>query len=168
MRVRTAALAAGAVVVAILVLAAGDVQASPTSYSSCPSSDRTVPATRLPAADSELVPAGARGVLLCRYAGLNPPAKRSSLVASKQVGKAATVAELSRQLNALPRQVGVFSCPDDTGAMIVAYFHYRGASDDVVSVQTSGCELVSNGHVHRTAALAHGPQLLGELEAMTR
>jgi hypothetical protein len=168
-RARTTVLAVAVALAGLLALAAGELQAATTSsYASCPRSDRTVPTSKLPGARGELVPAGSTGVLLCRYRGLNPYSKRFSLLASKKVSKSATVAELSTQLDALPRQAGVFACPDDSGTLIVAYFHYRSGPDDVVSVQTSGCGLVSNGHVHRTAALTTGQNLVRELESMTR
>ena len=165
-RARAAALIA---VGSSLVLGVGPLQAASTRFESCPRSDRTVPTTALPGAVDELVPAGATGALLCRYRGLDPSAKRFRLIAFDKVTKASTVARLRAQLDALPPSpAGPTGCPADFGTSIVAYFYYPGASDDIVTVGTSGCTLVSNGHVHRSASLAPGPQLVRELEAMTR
>jgi len=163
---RLAAVAGGVAVAAALSVGVAQLQAAPVA--SCPSRDRTIPRTKLPSAAGQLVPSGTTGVLLCRYRGLNPYAKRFRLIASDKVSNAATAAQLSEQLNALQKLVGVSACPDDTGALIIAYFHDPHAADDIVSVDTSGCEPVSNGHVHRTASLPPGPQLVRELEAMTR
>lgn len=156
------------VLVGTLSLLVGQLEAAPTRFASCPRSDRTVPHPLVPGARSELVPPGTSRLLLCRYRGLNPSVQRFQLLASDRVRKRSTVARIMAQLNALAPSTGVFSCPADFGALIVAYFRYRTGPDDVVNVDTSGCELITNGHVHRSASGGPGRQLLGELEAMTR
>jgi len=181
MRVRLVTVLAGLVAVAglagaglIAVAASGSAAASGAAasagasgrYSSCPSSDRKVPGTEVSARTSELVPPGADGVLLCRYRGLNPSSKRFRLITSDKIKKSSTVLHISKQLNALPPMVGVYSCPADFDSLIVAFFHYRGAPDQVVTLDTGGCEAVANGQLRRTAARASG--LVHELESLTR
>jgi hypothetical protein len=167
-RARTSALALLVALAGSLTVLVASLEAAPSKFVSCPGSDRTVAHPQAPGAGGELVPTGTTGVLLCRYRGLNPSAKRFRLIASDNVSRASTVAHLRAELDALRPSTGVFACPFDSNALIVAYFHYTGASDDVITVDTSGCELVSNGRVRRTASLAPGPQLVRELEALTR
>jgi hypothetical protein len=141
--------------------------ASPVA--ACPTSDRVVPRTTVAGARRELVPARATSVLLCRYRGLNPYRKRFRLLGSGTVRAASKVAHLGAQLNALKvAGPGPIACPNDDGSLIVAYFRYRDGSRDVVRVATTGCEVVSNGPVSRSAAVAPGPHLLTELDALTR
>jgi hypothetical protein len=167
MRARTVALIGGVVLASVLAVGAGLLEAAPARVMVCPASDRTVARTTLPAAIRTLVPSGTTGVLLCRYRGLGSLAKRWRLLGSRTLRAASKVGLLRAQLNGLPRAVGVIACPSDDGSKIIAYFHYPGASDDVVSIGTSGCAPVSNGHVHRTASLASGVKLRQELEALT-
>jgi hypothetical protein len=151
---------------ALLVVLGASAGASPVT--SCPGSDRTVPRTTVAGATRELVPAGATSLLLCRYRGLNPYRKRFRLLGSGTVRAASKVAHLGAQLNALKvGGSGPIACPADDGSLIVAYFRYRDGSRDVVRIGTTGCEVVSNGPVNRWAAVAPGPQLLTELDALT-
>jgi hypothetical protein len=106
---------------------------------------------------------------LCRYRGLNPYPKRLRLLGSGTVRAASKVAHLGAELNALKALLtGPVACPADDGSQIVAYFRYRDGSRDVVRIQMTGCQVVSNGPVSRWAAIAPGPHLLNELEALTR
>ena len=167
MRARIAVLAAGVALSGVLSFGAGQLEAAPIRV--CPSSDSGVLRTQLPGARDELVAPGTTGVLLCRYRGLDPYARRFRLIASGRVRKAVTVRELRTQFNALPQSApGPTACPADFDSMIVAYFRYARGPDAVVTVDTTGCEGVSNGRVHRTAALGPGPVLVRELEALTR
>ncbi len=117
-----------------------------------------------------LVPAGARQVLLCRYSGVGPNRARAlRLIAHRIVRTRATVDRLAAEFNALRQLTGVYACPSDSGASIIAFFRYGSApkSDDPVTVDLGGCLAVTNGHVHRTAVWAPGPALLRQLKALT-
>jgi hypothetical protein len=153
---------------ALLVVLGASVGAGASPVASCPASDRVVPRTTVAGATRELVPTGATSLLLCRYRGLNPYRKRFRLLGSGTVRATSKVAHLGAELDSLKVLTGPVACPNDDGSQIVAYFRYRDGSLDVVRVGTTGCEVVSNGHVSRSAAVAPGPHLLTELDALTR
>jgi hypothetical protein len=111
-----------------------------------------------------MVAPGAVSVDLCRYHGLNPPALAGRLELGRTFNSVATVARLRRELDALPAQGNaVFHCPMDDGSEILAIFAYAHAQYDPVTIGLSGCRLVSNGHLTRSARLPPGPALLAEL-----
>lgn len=118
-------------------------------------------------ANATLVPAGARQVLLCRYSGVGRDrAKAVRLIAHRLVVDRATVDRISNQLGALGQATGAMSCPNDSGATIVAIFRYGPApkADDPVTVDLGGCATVTNGHVTRTALGA--PMLIRRLKSL--
>jgi hypothetical protein len=122
-----------------------------------------------PSASNTLVPAGAIGLTLCRYRGLNPSPKRvGTLLRSRRIRNATKIAQLTWAFNALPpfpSGVGVIACPGDDGSEIVARFAYPGAPVDPVVVELAGCEGVGNGHIERWAVL--DPALIQELRQLT-
>jgi hypothetical protein len=121
-----------------------------------------------PGAGSTLVPAGAQGVLLCSYRGLNPPGQPHRLIAERTLTDPSEVAALTGQFDALRAAPPLVACPMNDGSEIVATFLYRQAPPDAVAVGLSGCEIVSNGHVSRTGSLPPGPALLGRLTGLIR
>src|SRR5436305_11961538 len=68
----------------------------------CPKGDRRKPVSRAHGADTALVPGHPRVALLCRYSGPNGH-PRFALISQRKVTNSATVARLTRELNALPR-----------------------------------------------------------------
>jgi hypothetical protein len=81
------------------------------------------------------------------------------------------VRQLVAEFNRLPSLRGAVACPNDDGSEIVAWLAYPGGHQVPVSVGLTGCALVTNGSVHRTAAgfgtpRAFGPQLLTSLEQL--
>ena len=60
---------------------------------------------------------------------------------------------------------GAIVCPNDVGTEILARFHYEDAPDDPVTVELSGCQGASNGHLRRLAA--RDQRLIRRLEALT-
>ena len=124
----------------------------------------TLPAEAWLPARRQLAPAGATAIRLCRYAGLNG-SPRLGLVSSRLITSAGLVAELVREFDTLPSMPpGAFSCPADDGSQIAASLRYGGGQNVTISVGLTGCRLVSNGSVHRTAAGDSGSQLVTQLE----
>ena len=82
-----------------------------------------------PGAARELVPPGARALLLCRYSGLDAPSGDFRLTVSALVRD-------RRRWRAWPaswtrwRRPGVYHCPTDTAADIVARFLYATGPQD--------------------------------------
>jgi hypothetical protein len=167
-----AATAAGVVALSPLATAGARPQLSDLrTYATCPKSDRQQLTSAAAGAASRLVPAAPRQVLLCRYSGLNPsPRSAGRLLVQRLVGSRPTVARLTREFLALkPFPSGAFACPADFGVKIIAIFRYLPAprSDDPVTLDPNGCAAVTNGRLTRTAMLAPGPALIGQLETMT-
>jgi hypothetical protein len=82
------------------------------------------------------------------------------------------VGELVRGFDGLPSIAGPVACPFDDGSEIVALLAYPNGRTVTISVGLQGCETVTNGSVHRTAAAiisqrAVGPQLVGQLKRLT-
>jgi len=81
------------------------------------------------------------------------------------------VRELVSQFDRLPPLRGAVACPADDGSQIVALLAYPSGHRVTISVGLTGCELVTNGSVHRTALgmgspPAFGPQLVTQLERL--
>jgi hypothetical protein len=169
--VEAAVLATGLGVGAAVTLATGNPsRAEPASgyQTQCPHDDRHPETSEGEAAKATLVPRGARGVLLCRYHGLNTRYEAGTLAYSRPVTKGKRVDRLAGELNALrPLGPGPIACPADFGANVMAFFHYTKAPDDAVSVELSGCSLVSNGQISRSAMQRPGPKLLRQVERLT-
>jgi hypothetical protein len=149
----------------------GPVTTDLRTYSTCPNSDRKQLTSTAAGSGKALVPPGPRQVLLCRYSGLNPtPADANRLLAQRLIGSRQTVARLAGEFDALkPFQSGAYACPADFGVKIVAIFRYLPTprSDDPVTLDPNGCAGVINGRVTRTALVAPGPALIGQLDALT-
>jgi hypothetical protein len=77
--------------------------------------------------------------------------------------------QLVTEFDRLPSMQGAVACPSDDGSQILALLAYPGGHQVSISVGLTGCALVTNGSVHRTAAgfgtpRTFGPQLLAALE----
>jgi hypothetical protein len=139
--------------------------------SACPGSDRHAVASTRPGATRELVPPGARAVLLCRYSGTYDgigkrlPAFR--LQARDLIESGATASSMTRELDSLPRFTAPIACPAEFGAAIVAFFRYAAGPDDPVTIALDGCLGAGNGHVNRIAESATGYDFVKHLAALT-
>lgn len=107
---------------------------------------------------------------LCRYSGLNAH-PRLALVGSRLLTSRTIVRQLVRGLDRLPSLHGAVACPEDDGSEILARLTYPGGQRVSISVGLTGCALVTNGSVHRTAAglgtpRAFGPQLVDRLKQL--
>ena len=125
---------------------------SPRIHRTCPKSGRHVARTHDPAAAQQLVAQGADSVLLCRYHGLNPMNRYGRLDYARRVTKRATIAYLTRGLDALKPYMGpprVVSCALGTDAKVVAYFQYGAAREWTVNFELLGCGWVRNGRTVR-------------------
>jgi hypothetical protein len=125
----------------------------------------TVASTR-PGAGGRLVPPGVRSLLLCAYHGLNPPGESGRLERERIVDSPAALAWLVSNFDALPPAPRLTSCPMDDGTADLAVFSYSGSPLNPVTVGLTGCRIVTNGRVTRTASLAPGPTLLTRLGAL--
>jgi hypothetical protein len=113
------------------------------------------------------MPPDATAIRLCRYSGLNAH-PRLTLVASRLVTSAGVVRQLVGEFDRLPRLHGVVACPMDDGSQIVALVSYPAGRRVTISVGLTGCRLVTNGSVHRSAEglgspRTFGPQLVATL-----
>jgi hypothetical protein len=120
------------------------------------------------ATSSELVPAGASSLRLCRYLGLNarPPLR---LARSVLETRPSLVSGIGAAFDSLPSPPpGPSSCPSDSGAEIVVFFAYPDGQAVTVGVRLSGCLAVTNGNLIRTTIAPSGSQLLSELKRLTR
>lgn len=78
---------------------------------------------------------------------------------------------LVSEFDRLPSLHGAVACPNDEGSQIRALLGYPGAHRVSITVGLSGCALVTNGSVHRSAAgfgvpPAFGRQLVDELKQL--
>jgi hypothetical protein len=62
------------------------------------------------------------------------------------------VRRLVSELDRLPALTGSVACPFDDGSEIVALLVYPHGRHATISVGLTGCAVVTNGRVHRTAA----------------
>jgi hypothetical protein len=114
-----------------------------------------------------LVPRGATAIRLCRYSGLNadPPLRRTS---QRVLRNRRLIARLTNEFDRLPVLHGPVACPVDDASAIVLHLVYRHRHSERVTVGLSGCALVTNGHLSRTAMRPPaGPKLLRQLEALS-
>lgn len=149
----------------------GPVRTDYRTYPSCPVRDRQQLVSTTPGTEKLLVPPGARQVLICRYGGLNAGRSKLRLVHLNLVSDRNTVTRLADEFDALPPfGKGTIVCPADVDRNIIAIFRYQRASksDDPVTVNTSGCTPVTNGHLLRIAAFPPGRALTSELQALAR
>jgi hypothetical protein len=113
-----------------------------------------------------VAPPGAVALRLCRYSGLNDH-PRLSLVRTADVRRRARVARLVGLLDRLPDMTSPVSCPNDDGSRIVALVSYPRRRVLPLDVALRGCQTVSNGRVHRTAARPPGPAVIAALKRLT-
>jgi hypothetical protein len=127
----------------------------------------TVPANSWAPARTQLAPPGAVTIRLCRYDGLNTkPAL--ALAAQALVTRAATVEQLSGELEALKAPSGLAFCPMDDGGAVDMLLAYSGGHSVLVQVELSGCTIANNGNVSRTAATTKaGSELLRQIAQLT-
>jgi hypothetical protein len=163
----TAAGAAAAIRFAIVVCCVIGAVATCSAQAATPACPTRAPATlsaNNPRSAQSLVPSGARWLVLCRYHGLNPAALAGRLERSAAVTAHTTLTGVAAELNALPSQGNyVFHCPMDDGSEILAIFGYPSGTTDTVSIGLTGCQLVTNGRITRTASRPPGPALLATL-----
>ena len=105
---------------------------------------------------------------MCRYSGLNAH-PRLTLVDSRLLESRSLVHQLVSEFDRLPSLSGAVACPNDDLSQILAVLAYPAGRQVTITVGLTGCTLVTNGTVHRTAAgigspPAFGPQLLAQLE----
>jgi hypothetical protein len=135
----------------------------------CPAKVVTPAPSSDPASKAVLVPAGAVGVLLCRYRGLNSIPRRPGTLANSRLLRAhKIVAQLSRRFDALPApSPGAVACPSDDNSKLIAFFRYGHSHNDPITVQLTGCRLVSDGHLLRSMAGDQTGRLEQQLLALT-
>jgi hypothetical protein len=116
-----------------------------------------------------LAPPGATAIRLCRYGALpSLLLQRSVLQTSLSL-----VSGLVRVFDRLPQPPpGPVACPADNGSQIVALVAYPAGQRVTISVDLTGCAIVTNGSLSRSAAgvgtpRPYGPQLLAELGRLT-
>jgi hypothetical protein len=132
----------------------------------CPAKLPANPLSSRPGATLVLVPAGATALLLCSYHGLNPPSQSGKLDQARRVTGARELSQLTHAFDTLPKVPRGIFCPMDDGSAILATFSYSYAPSNPVSIGLTGCQIVTNGHVTRTASRTPGPALLAELTAL--
>ena len=153
--------------VATVLVASASASGMP-AQGACPGSDRHGAVSARLGATRALVPPGARAVLVCRYSGLDGPGGAFRLEMHGLVSDERTVAHLTGELDALAPATGVYHCPGDSAADLVAHFLYTDGPQDPVTVDLTGCNAVTNGHVHREAGTsAAGRSLVGVLVRLT-
>src|SRR5581483_11686152 len=156
----------GLVLVGVVALLALGVSASAggETPAACPIQIPNTLTTPNQAARGALVPTGARSLLLCDYGGLNAGSNSGRLAASVAVSNASLIELLARSFDTLRASRGVFHCPMDDGSEITATFAYPVAAADVVRVDLTGCQTVTNGKVIKSAASAKGQALIARLQ----
>ncbi|MGO9789902.1 MAG: hypothetical protein ACLP8S_10540 [Solirubrobacteraceae bacterium] len=130
----------------------------------------SVPAERWSAARQELAPAGASAIRLCRYSGSNAH-PRLMLLDSRLLESSSLVQQLISEFDRLPSLSGAVACPNDDLSQILAVLAYPAGQQVTITVGLTGCALVTNGSIHRTAAgvgspPAFGPQVVAQLERL--
>lgn len=137
----------------------------------CSQKEPRIPRQGWAAAKHTLAPAGANAIRLCRYSGLNdhPPLR---LVRATFLDRTRLVGQLVRRFDRLPSGPSApVACPADDGSEIVALASYPDGHEVRISVGLTGCQVVSNGSVNRTASgygphPRRGPRLLAELKRL--
>jgi hypothetical protein len=147
-------------------LAGAHSTSSPAPSSCLKQTQGTVPANPWSAARQKLAPDDPTAILLCRYSGLDAQS-RLTLTRSVTVHSASTIRELVAELDRLPQLVGPVACPFDDGSQIVAHLSYRDGRAVTIGIDLTGCNLVTNGDLHRAAFDSVGIQLLKQLDKLT-
>jgi hypothetical protein len=169
---RTSVTTAALATVASLAAVAGPAGASgpgpaSTAARRCPASAARAPFRHDVAARRRLVPGHPKGLILCRYAGLNV-ADPLGLNRSRTVHGPHRVRRLGHRFNLLkPFPPGRGVCRADFGGQILARFRYPRATDDHVAVDLSGCRSVTNGPRTRASHGRRGSRLVRTLRRLT-
>ena len=131
-----------------LAMAATQAAASPPSPPPCPAhSVITVATNRWAAARRELLPPGASALRLCRFNGLVGTGE-PKLAGSREITSATQIAQLTHDLDALPRYPKfALPCPLDNGAQVDVLAAFPGGQRVTVSYSSTGCNRVTNGDV---------------------
>ncbi len=98
-----------------------------------------------------LVPSGAEALVVCRYNGMNASAgePQFALRGAGATSDRAEVARLVHELDAIPATHGSYNCPYSDLSLDVATFSYRSGPSVAVTVDTGGCNELTNDHVQR-------------------
>jgi hypothetical protein len=142
-----------------------DVRVSASCVTGAFLTSRSRRGARLPLSSvPKVVPGGPTEILVCRYSGLG--AKPSSpgafrLISHHLITDTAVVRPIAQELNHLKPAGGPTACPADNDTAIIAFFRYRNASTNPVTVGLSGCRLVTNGHRAHDATASVIDQLRG-------
>ena len=126
-----------------------------------------------PPARRELAPAGATAIRLCRYSGVNAPGLPGLLLVRSTLHDIPSlVSRMAREFDRLPAWSGALWCPADDGSEIIVLLAYPDRHAVTIGVGLTGCAVVTNGSLGRTAfgwgsPREFGPQLLAELERLT-
>jgi hypothetical protein len=78
------------------------------------------------------------------------------------------VKRLTAELDGLPKLQGRVPCPMDDGSEIAASFEYPHSAPVEISVALTGCRMVSNRRLTRTADSATGSRLVDQLISLLR
>jgi hypothetical protein len=154
----TSSLALAVIVTAALaapLLTAGGSSAGQTGitvHARCPENDRGPiwpPHLRSGVRD-ELVPTGAKTLSVCAYNGANATrTPQFGLSASGATADGVLIRQVTAELDALEPTHGVINCPADLGNADVVTFAYASGPPVVITVGTTGCNAISNGHIQR-------------------
>lgn len=131
-----------------LALAAAQAAATTPAPPPCPAHSITSVATNhWVAARRELLPPGASALRLCRFNGLVGTGE-PKLAGSRAITSAAQIAQLTRDLDALPPYPKLaLPCPLDNGAQVDVLAAFPGGRRVTVSYDSTGCNRVTNGDV---------------------
>jgi hypothetical protein len=135
----------------------------------CPPEDRAQPAATAvrPGARKTLVPHGATALIVCRYNGMNAlgGAPQWGLRGAGASDDPRQVRRIAAALDALRPTHGVRSCPMDDGSAVNATFAYGSPPGVTVTIDTGGCNVISNGHVRR---LGLGSPVIAAVTALAK
>lgn len=122
---------------------------------SCPPDDRgqQAPAQVRDGARRELVPPGAISLTVCRYNGMNASdgVPQWGLRGAGATSRRSRIARIISALDAIRPRHGAYSCPFSDASDVIAGFTYRAPPRVVVTIDTGGCNTITNGHVRRLA-----------------
>jgi hypothetical protein len=144
----------GSLIAAVALMAPG----------SCPAHG-TLPANHWARTRTEMLPRGAVRLRLCRYA---PRHDSQVLFLRRQalVTRRSTIGAIAREADTLPMLHGPTACPADFRTEILIRAAYPSGHQASLSVGLTGCQLVTNDHLHRTALSGSGPTLLRHLQTL--
>jgi hypothetical protein len=116
--------------------------------------------------NDSLVPVTVGKLVLCLYNGLNATSPLG-LLTSKVITDARTVDAWRQRFNSLPTvEPGIYDCPMDDGASILAGFVDSATSSIVVKVGLRGCQWATNGSSNRSTAQATDAAFLTDLQKL--